>query len=1709
MKIKNDEDKNSILYQDISENDKRVTNKIFKYFYSLYLEKKEFKIFFNAIYYIFETFQFLSYAFSSIHFNSWKLKTSTIKIISNISGIFRLSILMKFLNYKIFSFIQYLLIIFIFISCLIVNLQILFVNSSSKLHQISMSFIRGIVDLIVIFLYIPITEIILMPIRCSNGKVYGIQNSLTCGENIHLLNVTLGVIGAILLLFWCIFMINFNFYSFQKSMSTVRINSNNDIIILFMKLFLVLQYLLILNEYISLIVLLLVSIIMTFCCYNESTYNNYKLEFIILIKNSLILWTYFVLLIAKLFNNVVLSGYIFFLISGYPIVIGISFTIYKEKNVGIINLNGNIRNVNDYIKKAKINIKLINSFIDRNINMRSENENEEIRNIILLRGNIMNHCKICTRKDCPLTKFMENEGNFNIQKQCLLNYMNSFFNKGMKLFPDSAFLLMLFIQFNYNKRFNLNNTRTNIFLLRKLDCTIKEKFIMFCMEQVATNNTKNGFQFNIDDDKQNDSKIDTTEQKYLKLKYLIENCIKLYGEFWGIFSTNISSNINTNKLYSLGEKINTYLNEINNLWDNDLKNKKISNECQSIAQLYSKFLLEVLWDQKKGREVYKKINEENLNNYHLNDNKKEKEENKNNTNINSLIDNQDYLLFADSDEKGNCKIHQCSASFSHLLGFKKFDLIGKPLEVIFPNILIEAHNKYIEESIKLLHNGENIQKELSYQENDLNKNTKLIMVKSRMGYIFPLFSSLNVLDDNDYSDSFLVKSKMENKAGKNEYGYYVLTNLEFNIENISSSSINLGLTLDLLKKYVVKIDYLIRTENDQKLNIYEKYKEFEEEPKIITWIFPDIIYPKDGNQQIKEDEIEELVFKSGRKRFNLQIKTIKFNENEDIAFAFKFTELSLRKKKKKLEEDTFIPKCNKNSILFDLLNLGYIRTLLVEKKSGMRNLRSFDMNEEKELVANNNKIDSKSPKKRKKNTMVEEESSEDSERNKNNLLTKEKILELQVHNYEEIKNFISSLPIYGVDVSLERFRPTGDRYSASKITESLIKIQMNHFCQRIKEKVRDLKKKNIKNITNNNINHIESPKSSSTDNYLISSNSSPMPISSQPNPSIQGEEMNKGLASDSSSTLTNIFKASSIKYIKILISYVFILTLILLIIEFLIVYRHFNKLESKIDFLKNSYIILNNLIYTKYYVTEGVIGNAYPRYIGKLFSGGKFYDEIKEELAFYRQQLTESYDTFTSNELCKEYEDFMKSTEISIYTLKLNNQENLTILYNSAVTRISSSINNLATNTELMNIENRDSYELMYNLINEYYINWEKVNNILFNDSLKTTDLKIPLMLIILAYFIISIIIIFITLKLLARFSVDREKPINLFLTLKKVVFENLKNSAENFSNKLLNKFFGNEDNEDDSQQEYQSNIHPNDINIVKFKAANEYNPSINKAFSFMKIIIIVFIFLVINLIFFIIKYYEFRKRMNKMFSFITLIDKINISQTDFILCIDIFKSYLYNRSIPILNRGDTKNIFIESFINLTDKFQESIMYNSKADEFLSGIYFQKYNQYLLGDYAELLEKDYYEENKERLVNYIAFGIKPIELRVYEIIRYFTLKYCISEEIENDNYNDISFILKLMEFKLFELTMLIKSNIKLWYEGILNLIFNAYYNFQSKNKFTYIIIFICLIVFLILYYCIIWKTNEEKLNILLKESADLINLIPQEIKNIIIEKLNE
>ena len=1712
--MKNVKRKNSLFIRDINSNDQTFTFRIFRYFYSLYEEKREFKAFIKCILLFIENIQFISYAFTPIHYNSWKIEFNFIKFIIKIIEGFRLSSLMQFIDYKFYSVIFYIIVIFIFLFSLIVVLQILFIESSSKIYKISMSIIRIVIDLNAIVFYIPVIELILMPTKCVNGVVYEIKNAENCFGATYYLKVALGIIGTFIYTIWCIFLVNFSFYPFQRLDSTGRTNSNNDIIIIIMKLISILQHLLIENEYLSLAILLLVSIAILSSCFHKATYNNKKLEYFIFIKNSNILYTYFILLFCKFFESIIPSGFFYLLVFGYPIIIYLSIVIYREKKLSKIYLSGNIDNINEYIAKAKFNMQLIDSFLERNRNMRVGNENEGQRSLILLKGNVQFHNLVCTDKECPLKRFLLNEGNFNAQRQCLLNYMNLFFNKGLRKYPNNIYLLMLYVRFNYSKRFNLNSVKANMLTLKQLKSTTKEKYIIYCMEQNIINNYDNGLEINFDNSKDNESPNEMIDQKYQNLKYLIENSIKLFGEFWGIFEANVSSTINTNKLYSLGQKLNVFLKEINNIWDTELKNKKIGNEHQAIVQLYSKFLLEILWDRNKSRNVYAKLNSENINNYQINDNRKTQNENKGKISIEELVDNQHYILFGDLDEKGGCKIIQCSASFSHLLGYQKNDIIGKCLDIILPNFLSENFCKYLEECIKSLHIGENNQKELSYQENDPNKNSQLLIIKTRMGYIFPLYASLRIIDDNDYTDSFLIKIKMEMKEAKSEYAYYILANSDLTIENISSSAINLGLTLDLLKKYMIKMNHLVRTEDDYELNIFESYGMYEE-PRAITWVFPHLIYPKENDHHIKEEDIENLIEKSKRKKFNLLIKPIKYNENDDISLAFKFTEITSNNRKKKLNIEKYIPKCDKNLILFDLLNLNYIRTLVVNQKSGFRNLRHID--EEKEKYSSKKDIiEVKRTKKRKKSSIIEGEGSSSSadeldKHKPNNLLTKEKIMELQGYNYLEIKNFIFSLPLYGSEINLEKFTPNGEKYSATKITESLINIQISKFCKKVEEKLgtdNNLKRKKIKNT--NNINKNNSFKNQNSENNYMSGMKSEHHEVHQTTPSIQGEEVNKGLVSDNSSTFINLFKVNTIKYIKILISIFFLINFILIITDFLIVYYHVTNLTKKIEFIQNGYIILNDILYIKYFITEGVIGNIFPSYFPIMISGGRksFFQNIKDELNFYRQDFTEVFNTFTSNGLSKEYINFMAHTKINLFTYTIDRAESLTLIFNTAMNRIPSSVSNLVSDESLMVMNSRDTYELMYNLLNEYYINWKKVVIILYEDCVKSTKFRLPLLLIVVGYFIISFISVIFFLFLLSQFSIDRERPINLFLTLKKQVFENLKSSAENFSNKILNQFFGNEDNEDDSQQDYQSNIQPNDINIIKFKTLNENYYSIKKAFTFKSTIIIILIFIILNFLYFNLVYFNFGKRLDSIYRFLLLFDKNNLSQTHFVLSLDIFKSYLFSKSIPILNQTNVKEIFYETFLDLTDKFEDSIIFTSKTNSFLSGEYLEKYIRYLEGDFSELLDESYFDENKDLLGRKMSNGIKPIKMRVFEIINYFIIKYCDRYKIMNEDDN-ISFILKEREFKLYEISLLLQKNIRNWYNNVLKLMIDCYYDFDSSGNFSFVLLFSILIVFIILYYSIIWKAYEEKLNILLKHSVDLINLMPQEIKNILIEKLNE
>ena len=1680
-----------IFNQESSIDDKSLKFKIYNYFYLILKSKKEISSLILSFLIILEAIQLISYAFTDPHLNSWKIDKKAVDIISIVLGSIRISPLMKYVSFQNYLITAYCLLGVIFLIYIILLIQIL-ANSSSSKQINGMSFIRIVINIMSIFLYTPITELFLLPLKCENGKIIIIADSQECGSKFYYLYVVIGIIGALLLFLLILFFLIFYFYPFYESNLNRKLNPTNDIFLHIIKLIYILRLIYVKDEYFSIVILLICSLFIIIKEFYDNTYCNSLLKIIVNIRNISVFWTYFILFLSKICYNSKINGIIYLLFFSYPLIIYFSILKIKREEIDYFLIPMEINDINYLIKKTKILINMIESEIEENntLNKSSTNKKKK-KSEIFLYGYIKMHAKTCPNEECPLLKYLNNKGNYNFQKQCLLSYMSIHFNTIIKNFPKNSFIRIQYIHFNYTKRYNLNSVRINLAELKKIKVTFQEEFVIFCMEQ---------------DIKEIDSKVsdigvngntfdnELIDQKYLKLKYLIENTTKLYVEFWSIFSGNIT-NLNTNKLNTLGTKLNNYLKEINNIWENDLKNRNTDFEHQGIVLLYSKFLKEILWNNKKSEEISKKINSGY---YYRNDTRKAKIGKKSKIpNIDSVIENQDHLLFANSNEKGICKIIQCSYSILYFLGYEKKELIRKPIEVLMPTIFVEGHKKMLEERIKKMISS---QSSILDSSRNVNKKQTFIILRNKIGYLLPMNASFTIYDDSDYSNTYIIKAKMEPKDSKSMYAYYILTKPDFTIDSISSSALNLGLSMDLLKKYLVKMSILIRTKDDEPLNLFEKYEEFEDEPKQIMWVYPHIIYPKDNNQRNKEINLQDLITHSPKGRFLLQMNSFRYNNDKIIGFSFKITELSKKERNNKNFTD-FIPRSN-HEIMFDLLNLNYIRTVLVKKKTGLRNLRDREKEEESLKKTEVNKKGNKKKNKKGPFELVEE-SSEEENKKEEVVLTKEKILELQGMDSNYIKNFIFSLKFNGNDVSLEKHRPNKEKYPAGKITEPHIKIEVSHFIKRMEEKILS-DPYLLKKLKNSSIQSDSIPNINIDNNEYLSSPLSPKKENNK-------EELGREI-SDVSSVLSKLFDDSAIQLFIIVSFCMYIYMVVLSSLEFALTYRQMNKVKMNLDFFRKGADLMNIMLYTKYFLTEAVIANFLNssgiNYIGQNgMNLEDFNSETKKELSSYHQKFSEIYNSFSSNlnKFSKEYRTYMEETNMLFYSLANENPVSEYKQFSALLNKIPASLFYVSTVLDLDNIltmQMRNTYELMENLLNGYINKWKAVTIILGQDAKKSTEKLIFSLIILILTVIFAIISVYAYYRVLFNVSINSEKPINLILTIKKKIFEDLKNSAESFANKLLNKFFGNEDNEEESQQDYHTNIQSNDINMIKFKSPSSGSYS---CFYFLVQILQLILFLGIVEVYFIFKYVFSMDNFDSMNKFLDVYNITKFTDSDIIATVDVVKSFLYNDSIPIYEQKSIEP-FITAFYEISNYLEQIVIETSKTKCFLKGEYKLKFIEYLYGDFTNLVKDDI---NVEEFKDDIKNGFRPILSEIYEIIRYFGFQYLSKESYFNSTRIEDTTCLLINDEYWNDLNYIVKNLLRNWFDNIEDIMDNLFSDYMSKANVVHTIIFVILQCFLLLYSIIVWRRYYITVKVMIKKSQELINLIPEEIKYIMVEKINE
>ena len=1687
--------KNYLLNQDFSGLEKNLKLKIFDYFYAM-LDSK-----FGSSYYILyflhflEIIQLLSFGFSTPFTLVWKLSEKINSTLSDILSGFRLTPLIPSTTVETITVLIFFILVVIFFVLLMIQISLR--KENSKFFEKLMNLTKILAPFVIIFLYIPIIELFLTPFNCGN---YNIRTDETqCWKSSHILVILFSIIGIIFYLITIFLLTYFYFYPFVTQRN-IKMNSSVDIYILLMKLVFVIEKIFIKEEYISIFILLVLSFILVYYQNKEPIYNDKTLELFLNLRNVLALWTYFSLLLAKICYNTHVKTMIYLLIAGYPLVIFTFIMYFNEKNNHFNFNHSTINNVSICLTQLRLLMKLVDSFFYEKKQNLNNNADDEInkQNDLLLKGIIKLHTITCLKEDCPLTKFVRNKGNYNIQKQCLLNYMAIFFNNSIKKFPDNVLIKMYFIQFNYDKKYNLNNIKTTFETIKKMKFGINSQFILYCQEKEISKIRVRDI--NDGNDEEKDKLV--LDQNYKKLKNLIANTTKLYVEFWGIFAANITNNLNTQKLYKLGEQLNVYLKEINHLWEKNLKNKKIDIDNENNAQLYCRFLREILWDQKKSDAIQKKINEEhNMQSYN-----NVRNEDKNQIENIDILETQEYLIFINTNEKGKTNIIQFSNSLVDLIGYQKSELINKPIEALMPSILSENNSRMVEEYIKEYSSQKNQENE-SFKGGDKTKHFSLI--KTKMGYLIPFNIRYILYDNNDFSNNFLLKAKLESSDVKSLYAYYLLTKPDFSLEMISSSAINLGLSLDLLKKYVIKLNVLIRTNNDENLNLYDKYKEYKDEAVKITWVDPELIYPKNDLSKLKDVPIQDLIKKSKKTKMFLQIFEMKQGD-EIIAFAFKIFEKKSGKNQKEFELKRFIPN-TKNQVLFDLLTLNYIRTKIVKEKTGFRNLREIEDDKENQTNITMAKTGKKGRVKTQDSNILEELSEDEKEEV---VITKDKILDLQTKDSNGIKSFINSLTFFGSEISLVKHRPNREQYPAGKAQEPLIKIDVSKYTKLIESKLKENPKlyKKIKNFQK------ERKISNAEENIEVKQNYMDEEVKLEENKNIGIESINRDFSGNANVSLINVINISSIQRVKIVDFFIYFFVMVIITIHFIMAYIFFQKHSKMYVYFSYSYQLLNDIVYTKYFVSEGIYVHEAQNYLALQYIDKTSYlNAIKAELAEYGDDIANIIYQFNNPkvEFPKEYKEYITNTNL---TIMVNNEISKKELqpYSSALSKLTTSIFFISSSDKDADftMENNFAYELMVNLMNAYYLTFEKIILLMLNFlKVRTEDIKIIFIIIFFVSFVISVTYLILFYRMMVKLDKDREKPLNLFLTIKNRIFEDLKNSSENFSNKLLNRFFRVDENEEESQQNYSKiDIKPNDINVAKFKALNEYKSLNKKENSFMKYFIQLVVFYgIFNVILFL-EYISTISFNNKIQNYIKIYNSTLFSEIYLVTRVNVIKQYFYDNTLT--NYGfekeeELRTGLLYAFLFMSQEIVPTIKELSKTNSFLENEYKELFKHYYYSNFSELIDEEISEiiknEPNSDLIEYFKYGFGSVNLRIFEILRYLTIKYFMDPE-RNLNKNISNLINHGFWYQINE--FLIKV-VRPWYRKI-NILISSYYTSYTKQRLNYYIFaFVILLVLISLYYWIGWKHYENEFIDSIKKSFDLINLIPEEIKNIIINKLNE
>ncbi len=180
--------------------------------------------------------------------------------INTFFGAIRGTQLLKYVSFSIYLIIWSVMNSLVFITSLIIAMSVKINDPNSSIYKFVVSYSKFVSNVMMSIGLIPSTEVLLLMLKCKNGKIDIVKNPIKCYKGLHFLYLVLSIgflIGQYML---NIIFGMFYFDPFNSKQTTSKVNTSADLFYYIISLINSLRYTFIKNEWISISILLITSL---------------------------------------------------------------------------------------------------------------------------------------------------------------------------------------------------------------------------------------------------------------------------------------------------------------------------------------------------------------------------------------------------------------------------------------------------------------------------------------------------------------------------------------------------------------------------------------------------------------------------------------------------------------------------------------------------------------------------------------------------------------------------------------------------------------------------------------------------------------------------------------------------------------------------------------------------------------------------------------------------------------------------------------------------------------------------------------------------------------------------------------------------------------------------------------------------------------------------------------------------------------------------------------------------------------------------------------------------------------------------------------------------------------------------------------------------------------------------------------------------------